>query len=150
MKKLLNLMLVVAFAIGFASCEQTELSDSKYEKKLEGEWSVTTINGTLMQDGVVLQEHTVNIPDGEMLQSVVFNFKKNGVLVETLVSADGEKEVEEANYSVADGKVVVYYEDEEPVELDIVDISNKNLTLKSTIQYSSKQDAIVEIHFVKL
>ena len=131
MKKLLNLMLLVAMAIGFVSCEQTELSDSKYQNKLVGEWSVKTIKGVLVKDGVVIEEQSKNIPDGEMYESIVYNFKKNGTFDEIVVETGGDRDVETGKYNVNDGKLILSYIDDtnEPVELDILDISKKNLVL---------------------
>ena len=79
MKKLLNLMLLAALAIGFVSCEQSEYSDRKYHNKLEGEWNLTLINGTLFQNGTVVQEASKTLPDASSYQSIKFNFKKDGI-----------------------------------------------------------------------
>ena len=152
MKKLLNLMLLVAMAIGFASCEQTELSDNKYQNKLVGEWSVTTVKGVLMKDGVVVQEESKNIPDGEMYESIVYNFKKDGTFDEIVVEADGDRDVEKGKYSVTDGKLILSYLDdsEEPVQFDIVDISKKKLVLKASESSAGGMSATFELHFEKL
>lgn len=152
MKKLLNLMLLVAMAIGFASCEQTELSDNKYQNKLVGEWSATTIKGVLVKDGVVIEEQSKNIPDGEMYESIVYNFKKDGTFDEIVVEADGDRDVENGKYSVTDGKLILSYLDDsdEPVQLDIVDISKKKLVLKLSEPYSLDTEMIMELYLEKL
>ena len=153
MKKLLNLMLLVAMAIGFASCEQSELSDSKYQNKLEGKWNMTLINGTLSKDGAILQEVSKTLPDAESYQSITFNFKKDGTYeINAVIAINGETECMVGKYSVVDGKLALYGPDEsdEPVYIDIVDISNKNLILMASESYDGGMSATYELHFEKL
>ena len=153
MKKLLNLMLAVAFAIGFVSCEQSEYSDSKYQNKLKGKWNLTLINGTLSKDGTILQEASKTLPDAESYQSITFNFKKDGTYeINAVFASDGESGCEMGKYSVVDGKLALYEPDEpdEPVYIDIVDISNKNLILKASESYDGGMSAVYELHFDKL
>ena len=152
MKKLLNLMLVIAFAIGFVSCEQTQPSDNKYQEKLVGEWSAKTVKGVLVKDGVVIQEQSKNIPDGEMYESIVYNFKKDGTLKATIVYANGEEDFEEGTYIVTGNKLAMYDKDDpNGVEYaEIVDISDKNLVLKLSEPYSLDTEMIMELYLEKL
>lgn len=153
MKKLLNLMVAVALAIGFVSCEQSELSDSKYQNKLEGKWNMTLINGTLSKDGAILQEVSKTLPDAESYQSITFNFKKDGTYeINAVIAGNGESQCEMGKYSVVDGKLALYEPDEpdEPVYIDIVDISNKNLILLASESNGAGLKATYELHFDKL
>ncbi len=153
MKKLLNLMLVIAFAMGFASCEQSEYSDSKYQNKLKGEWNMTLIKGTLSRDGNIIQEVSKSLPDKDAYQSITFNFKKDGTYeINAVIVGDGESICEMGKYSVVDGKLALYEPDEpdEPVYIDIVDISNKNLILLASESPGPGLKATYELHFDKL
>jgi hypothetical protein len=152
MKKLLNLLLLVALVIGFVSCEPVENTDSKYESKLVGKWNATSIKGTLSQGSLVLQEEVITLPAEGKCESVVFDFKKDGTFDEIVVEADGDRDVEKGKYSVTDGKLILSYLDvsEEPVQLDIVDISNKNLILKASGSSAGGISATFELHFEKL
>ena len=153
MKKLLNLMLAIAFAMGFASCEQSEYSDSKYQNKLKGEWNMTLIKGTLSRDGNIIQEVSKSLPDKDAYQSITFNFKKDGTYeINAVFASNGESECEMGKYSVVDGKLALYEPDEpdEPVYIDIVDISNKNLILLASESNGAGLKATYELHFDKL
>jgi hypothetical protein len=146
-------MLLIALAIGFVSCEQTELSDRKYQNKLEGEWNLTLINGTLSKDGAILQEVSKTLPDVESYQSIKFNFKKDGTYeINAVFASDGKSECEMGKYSVVDGKLALYEPDDpdEPVYIDIVEISNKNLILKASESSTGGMSATFELHFEKL
>lgn len=154
MKKLLNLMLAVALAIGFVSCEQSEYSDRKYQNKLEGEWNLTLINGTLYKDGMVVQAVSKTLPDAESYQSIKFNFKKDDTytIIAVFASDEMDPESESGKYSVADGKLVLYEPDEpdEPVYIDIIDISNKSLILQALESSADGMSATFELHLEKL
>ena len=104
MKKLLNLLLLVALAIGFVSCEPVENTDSKYESKLVGKWNATSIKGTLSQGSLVLQEEVITFPAEGKCESVVFDFKKEGTFEIIVVYADGDKDIEEGGVSVRSRK----------------------------------------------
>lgn len=121
-----------------------------YSNQLIGEWSVKTVKAALMMEGFVLQEQTKSIPDGETLQSVVLNFKNDGTLVQTVVLANGEKESEEIKYSITNDKVTIYDSEEGPIQLDILNISDNKLTLKTLMPYSAGIDMLVEIYLNKL
>ena len=153
MKKLLNIMLLVALAIGFVSCEQSEYSDRKYQNKLKGEWNLTLINGTLYQDGTVIQEVSKTLPDKDSYQSVEFNFKKDGTYeIDVLLYGETEHKSEIGKYSVADGKLALYEPDEpnEPLYINIVDISNKSLILQASESSDDGMSATFELHLEKL
>lgn len=153
MKKLLNLMLLVALAIGFVSCEQSEYSDRKYQNKLEGEWNLTLINGTLFKNGTVVQEVSKTLPDEESYQSVEFDFKKDGIYeIDVLLYGETEHRSELGKYSVIEGKLALYEPDEleEAVYIDIVEVSNKNLILQASESYAVGVYAEYELHFDKL
>ena len=153
MKKLLNLMVAVALAIGFVSCEQSELSDSKYQNKLEGKWNMTLIKGTLSSNGNIIQEESKSLPDKDTYQSITFDFKKDGTYeINAVIASNGETECMVGKYSVVDGKLALYGPDEsdEPVCIDIVDISNKNLILLASESNSAGLKATYELHFEKL
>ena len=153
MKKLLNLMLLAALAIGFVSCEQSEYSDRKYQNKLEGEWNLTLINGTLFQNGTVVQEASKTLPDASSYQSIKFNFKKDGIYeINVVFASDGESESEIGKYSVIEGKLAIYEpgEPDEAVYIDIVEVSNKNLILQASESYEVGVYAEYELHFDKL
>ena len=110
------------------------------------------MKGLLKEDGIVVQEQTTNIPDGEMYQSIVYNFKKDGTFEGVVVEADGDRDIEKGKYSISDGKLIMSDIDDpdEVYYADIVDISNKNLILKLSMSYSANQEMIVELHFDKL
>jgi hypothetical protein len=148
MKKLLNLVLLVALTIGFVSCEPVENSDSKYESKLMGAWNLTVAEVTLLASGIVVQERVVSLPDAESYQSIVFDFKKDGTYTITTILANGEQEEQTSNYSVANGKLTIY-EEGTPYLLDIVDITNKKLTLRIS-EKSGIAEAVALLHFAKL
>ena len=153
MKKLLNLMLLVALAIGFVSCEQSEYSDRKYQNKLEGEWNLTLINGTLFKNGTVVQEVSKTLPDEESYQSITFAFKKDGIYeIDVLLYGETEHRSELGKYSVIEGKLALYEPDEleEAVYIDIVEVSNKNLILKASESSAGGMSATFELHFEKL
>lgn len=152
MKKLLNLLLLVALAIGFVSCEPVENTDSKYESKLVGKWNATSIKGILSQGSLVLQDEVITLPAEGKCESVVFDFKKEGTFEIIVVYADGDKDIEEGEYSIVDG-VLIMREKGDPDEkdsLEIIDISNKNMTLKILESMGSGITAAFEIYFDKL
>jgi hypothetical protein len=107
MRKLLNLLLLVALAIGFVSCEPVENTDGKYESKLVGKWNATSIKGILSQGSLVLQEEVITLPAEGKCESVVFDFKKDGTFELIVVFADGDKDIEEGEYSVVDGVLIM-------------------------------------------
>ena len=146
-------MLLVALAIGFVSCEQSEYSDRKYQNKLEGEWNLTLINGTLFKNGTVVQEASKTLPDASSYQSIKFNFKKDGIYeIDVLLYGETEHRSELGKYSVIEGKLALYEPDEleEAVYIDIVEVSNKNLILKASESSAGGMSATFELHFEKL
>ncbi len=132
MKKLFNLILVIALAIGFVSCDKSEWPDSKYQSKLVGEWSLSAI--TMSSE---FQSASVSIPNPEMgLDAVVFNLKRGGTCVISMTS-QGVTQSLNGTYQVSDGKFLLTtkYENDYEVEtettsFDIEDVSGKKLVLK--------------------
>jgi hypothetical protein len=146
-------MLLVALAMGFVACEPSNYSDRKYQNKLEGEWNMTLIKGTLSSDDKIIQEVSKSLPDKDTYQSITFNFKKDRTYeINAVIAGNGESECEMGKYSVVDGKLALYEPDDpdEPVYFDIVDISNKNLILLASESTGAGLKATYELHFDKL
>lgn len=132
MKKLLNLLCVVALAIGFVSCDNSDMPDSKYQSKLVGKWSLASITMT-----TAYGSSTITLPNPDMdLEALVFDLKKNGTCVVSM-TAQGMSESLNGTYQVSDGKFLLTakYEYDGEVEtettsLDIEELSGKKLVLK--------------------
>jgi hypothetical protein len=114
---------------------------------------MTLIKGTLSSNGNIIQEESKSLPDKDTYQSITFDFKKDGTFeINGVIASNGETECIEGKYSVVDGKLALYGPDEsdEPVLIDIVDISNKNLILLASESNSAGLKATYELHFEKL
>ena len=135
MKKLFNLILVIALAIGFVSCDKSGWPDSKYQSKLVGEWSLTSIAINYSAEGVN-QSMTISVPNAEIgINSLVLDLKRDNSFTMT-TDYDGDNEAFGGTYKVANGKLIltgVYeydgYTETEEIHFDIKEVSNKNLEL---------------------
>ena len=139
MKKFFNLMLVIALAIGFVSCEK-ELSDGDYQNKLVGKWSMTSVNMTLSAMGYS-QSSSMAFPN-EAYDALILEFKQGGTLVTTSIY-NGEPEVSTNKYLVSGGNLIIgstYDGEDETYSMAITSISDKNLTLQ--MNQSSTEDGV--------
>ena len=139
MKKFFNLMLVIALAIGFVSCEK-ELSDGDYQNKLVGKWSMTSVNITLSAMGYS-ESSSMTFPNEEC-DAMILEFKQDGTLVATSIY-NGEPEVSTNKYHVSGGNLIIastYDGEEETYSMAITSISDKNLTLQ--MSQSDTEDGI--------
>ena len=139
MKKFFNLMLVIALAIGFVSCEK-ELSDGDYQNKLIGKWSMTSLNTTVSAMGYS-ESSSMTFPN-EDCDAMILEFKQDGTLVTTAIY-DGEPVVSTDKYHVSGGNLIIgstYDGEEETYSMAITSITNKNMTLQ--MNQSSTEDGV--------
>jgi hypothetical protein len=151
MRKLLNLLLLALLAVGFVSCEKAENSNTKPENKLLGEWNLNAVKASFKIDGTVVDEQTATLPSQEMPMSVKFTFNEDGTYEIATSMAEVETETEIGRYTVADDVINIYEPDnsEEPIALNIIEITNKKLTLQLSMPIESGEiDA--ELYFDKL
>lgn len=136
MKKFFNLMLVIALAIGFVSCEK-ELSDGDYQNKLIGKWSMTSLNTTVSAMGYS-ESSSMTFPN-EDCDAMILEFKQDGTVVTTAIY-DGEPAVSTDKYHVSGGNLIVNDNEGGAYSMAITNISDKNLTLQ--MSQSDTEDGI--------
>lgn len=151
MKRVLNILLLAALAVGFVSCDKSENSDSKPENKLIGEWNLNTVKATLKMNDTVIDEQTVTLPSEDLFVSVKFGFKEDGTYEITTTMAENETEVEIGRYTVADNVINIYEPDqsEVPIPLNIIELTSKKLTVQLS-QAMELGEIDAELHFDKL